>query len=178
MISMKQEKIIYLDPQKIIPYKKNPRMNENAVKPVAESIKQYGFKVPIIIDKNNIVICGHTRLKAAINLGLDSVPCIIADDLTEDQVKAFRIADNKVSDFSIWDNKLLLEELYDLDSSDLFTGFTFSEIPEIDVLDEKANGPIGENEDGVTYELVCRSESKEKIERIRKMWEDLGGNDE
>lgn len=76
-------------------YENNPRNNDGAVEAVAESIKQFGFKVPIVIDENNIIIAGHTRVKAARMLGLSSVPCIIADDLTPEQIKAFRLADNK-----------------------------------------------------------------------------------
>ena len=109
-------------------YEKNPRKNDNAVKYVAESIKEFGFKVPIIIDSNDVVVCGHTRLKAALKLGLESVPCIVADDLTEEQIKAFRIADNKVSEFAQWDMDLLSDELegiFDLDMS-LF-GFDLGE---------------------------------------------------
>lgn len=82
----------------IKPYGKNPRKNDDAVPYVAESIKQFGFKVPIVIDKNNVIVAGHTRYKAAKKLGFKSVPCIIADDLTDEQIKAFRLADNKVSE--------------------------------------------------------------------------------
>lgn len=96
------------------PYEKNPRHNEEAVKYVAKSIKQFGFKVPIIIDKNNVIVAGHTRYKAGLELGLETVPCIIADDLTPKQIKAFRLADNKVAEKSYWDFDLLNEELADL----------------------------------------------------------------
>lgn len=92
-------------------YKNNPRNNDDAVGPVAESIKQFEFKVPIIIDKNNVIVAGHTRLKAAVKLKLAEVPCIVADDLTEEQIKAFRLADNKVSEFATWDFELLDIEL-------------------------------------------------------------------
>ena len=80
----------------LIPYKNNPRKNDEAVKYVANSIKEFGFKVPIVIDKDNVIVAGHTRYKASQQLGLKEVPCIVADDLTEDQVYAFRLADNKV----------------------------------------------------------------------------------
>ena len=80
--------------QDLKPYEKNPRKNDEAVNFVAESIKQFGFKVPIIIDKNNVIVAGHTRFKAAKKLGISEVPCIVADDLTEEQIKAFRLADN------------------------------------------------------------------------------------
>lgn len=96
------------------PYEKNPRKNDNAVKYVAESIKQFGFKVPIVIDKDNVIIAGHTRYKASKKLGLLEVPCIVADDLTNEQVKAFRLADNKVSEYSEWDYDILNLELSDL----------------------------------------------------------------
>lgn len=104
------------------PYARNPRLNDDAVPKVAESIKAYGFKVPIIIDKDGVVVTGHTRLKAAKKLGMETVPCIVADDLTPEQIKAFRLADNKVSEESVWDNKLLLDELSFL-GPDIFTGF-------------------------------------------------------
>lgn len=106
----------------IKPYGKNPRKNDDAVPYVAESIKQFGFKVPIVIDKNNVIVAGHTRYKAAKKLGFKSVPCIIADDLTDEQIKAFRLADNKVSEKAEWDLDLLdseIEEIFDIDMTDL-----------------------------------------------------------
>ena len=96
------------------PYEKNPRKNDNAVDAVANSIKQFGFKVPIVIDANNVIVCGHTRYKAAQQLGLESVPCVVADDLTPAQVKAFRLADNKVAELSSWDFRGLEFELNEL----------------------------------------------------------------
>lgn len=110
----------------IVPYEKNPRKNDEAVKYVAESIKQFGFKVPIVIDRNNVIVTGHTRLKAAKKLKLKTVPCVIADDLNEEQIKAFRLADNKVSEKAEWDFDMLQEELDDIftfDMADL--GFEF-----------------------------------------------------
>lgn len=112
----------------IIPYKKNPRRNDDAVEYVAESIKQFGFKVPIVIDKNNVIVAGHTRYKAAKKLGLSKIPCIVADDLTEEQIKAFRLADNKVAEAAEWDFDLLGEELGELLDFDM-SAFGF-EIPE------------------------------------------------
>ena len=99
----------------LIPYEKNPRFNDEAVKYVANSIKEFGFKVPIIVDKNNIIVAGHTRYKACKELGIKSVPVIVADDLNEEQIKAFRLADNKVSEKAEWNLELLDEELEDLD---------------------------------------------------------------
>ncbi len=101
------------------PYAKNPRKNNEAVKYVAESIKEFGFKVPIVIDKNNEIIAGHTRYKAAKKLNLKEIPCIVADDLTEEQIKAFRLADNKVAEKAEWDFDLLADELDDLFNFDM-----------------------------------------------------------
>ncbi len=103
----------------ISPYKQNPRDNSQAIKAVAESIKQFGFKVPIVLDKNNEVVAGHTRLKAAIQLGLTTVPCLIADDLTDAEIKAFRLADNKTAELAEWDIELLSLELEELNKLDL-----------------------------------------------------------
>lgn len=98
----------------LIPYENNPRKNDEAVKYVMQSIKDFGFKVPIVIDKDNTIIAGHTRYKASQELGLKEVPCIVADDLTEEQVKAFRLADNKVGELASWDYDLLNMELDDI----------------------------------------------------------------
>lgn len=103
--------IIEMDIEKVIPYENNPRKNEEAVDKVALSISAFGFKVPIVIDANNVVVTGHTRLKAAKKLGMNTVPCIKADDLTDEQIKAFRLADNKVAEFSQWDEDKLMQEL-------------------------------------------------------------------
>lgn len=96
------------------PYENNPRFNDDAVEYVANSIKKFGFKVPMIIDKNNVIVAGHTRYKASLELNLKEVPCIIADDLTEEQIKAFRLADNKVAEKSSWDLDLLGDEIKEL----------------------------------------------------------------
>lgn len=112
----------------IKPYEKNPRKNDNAVDAVANSIREFGFKSPVIIDKDNVIVCGHTRYKAAKKLGLDVVPCVVADDLTEEQIKAYRLADNKVSELAEWDIDLLGDELdgiFDIDMSDF--GFDFED---------------------------------------------------
>lgn len=112
----------------LTPYENNPRKNDGAVSKVAASIREFGFKVPIVIDRNNVIVCGHTRYKAAANLGMTSVPCIVADDLTDDQIKAFRLADNKVSEFAEWDFDKLIEELSDISDFDMSEfGFDVSE---------------------------------------------------
>ena len=96
----------------LIPYDKNPRKNDMPVDKVAESIKQFGFKVPVVIDQNNVIVCGHTRFKAAKKLKLDTVPCVVADDLTEEQIKAYRLADNKVGEDSEWDMDLFTRRTF------------------------------------------------------------------
>lgn len=106
------------------PYEKNPRKNDEAAKYVAESIREFGFKVPIVIDKDNVIVAGHTRYKAAKKLKLKEVPCIIADDLTDKQIKAYRLADNKVAEMSEWDVDLLSVELDGLFDFDM-TAFGF-----------------------------------------------------
>ena len=117
------------------PYEKNPRKNDEAVKYVAESIKQFGFKVPIVIDKDHVIVAGHTRWKAAKKLGISEVPCIVADDLTDEQIKAFRLADNKVAEESEWDFDLLAEELDDLFDFDMSAFGFVEEEPELDELE-------------------------------------------
>ena len=107
-------KIENISIDKLIPYKNNPRNNDNAVEYVANSIRDFGFKVPIVIDKNNVIVTGHTRLRAAEMLGIKEVPCIKADDLTDEQVKAFRIADNSVGAVAEWDISKLNIELAEL----------------------------------------------------------------
>ena len=120
--------IEYVDINSIKPYKNNPRHNEEAIPYVMNSIKEFGFKVPIVIDKNNVIVAGHTRYKASLELGLKEVPCIIADDLNEEQIKAFRLADNKVSEKADWNIELLDEELNDLDID--MSEFGFDELEE------------------------------------------------
>lgn len=96
-------KVEYRNVAGLIPYVNNPRLNDGAVDAVAASIKEFGFKVPIVVDSDGVIVAGHTRLKAAKKLGLDSVPVIVADDLSPEQVKAFRLADNRVGELAEWD---------------------------------------------------------------------------
>lgn len=108
-------KIVNKNISDIKPYENNPRINVDSVDEVANSIKEFGYRVPIIIDKNNVIVAGHTRLLAAEKLGITEIPCIVADDLTEQQINAFRLVDNKTTEFSDWDYEKLKEELYALD---------------------------------------------------------------
>lgn len=115
----------------VIPYEKNPRINDAAIVAVANSIKEFGWRAPIVVDKDMVIICGHTRLKAAIHLGLEEVPVHIADNLSPEQVQAYRIADNKTSELAEWDYNLLQVELADLQLADFdlsLLGFDSSEL--------------------------------------------------
>lgn len=110
-MEFKKLNVIHMKVSDLIAYENNPRKNDDAVDAVASSIKSFGFKVPVIIDSNNVIIAGHTRVKACKKLGITEVPCVVADDLTEDQIKAFRLADNKTSELAEWDLDKLNEEL-------------------------------------------------------------------
>ena len=103
----------------IKPYENNPRHNDNAVDAVANSIREFGFKVPIVVDSDGVIVAGHTRYKAAKKLGLKTVPCLVADDLNEEQINAFRLADNKVGELATWDLDTLKVELDNIGEIDL-----------------------------------------------------------
>lgn len=96
---------------KVVPYENNPRRNDGAVEAVANSIREFGWRQPIVVDADGTVIAGHTRLKAARALGADTVPVVVASDLTPAQVAAYRLADNKVGELAEWDLDMLAEEL-------------------------------------------------------------------
>ena len=96
------------------PYENNPRLNDKAVDAVAKSIETFGFKVPLVISADVEIVCGHTRYKAANKLGIQEVPCIVADDLTPEQIRAFRLADNKTNELAQWDVASLAVELEEL----------------------------------------------------------------
>lgn len=119
----------------IAPYAKNPRRNERAVDAVASSLKQFGWKQPIVVDKDGVIVVGHTRYYAALKLGMDKVPVVVAKDLTEDQCRAYRIADNKTNEIAEWNVGLLSEELRSLSDAGWtdFTGLAFN-TKEIDAL--------------------------------------------
>jgi len=128
---MSKLQIEYIDIERLIPYVNNPRNNKNAVDKVAGSIKEFGFKNPIIVDKDMVIVAGHTRILAARKLGLNDVPVIRVEDLTPEQVKAFRIADNKVAEFAEWDAEMLAIEFEELKLADfdlVLTGFDLDDI--------------------------------------------------
>ena len=134
---MKEEKreIVYKSLDEIKPYERNARNNDNAVDSVANSVKQFNFNVPITVDKNGVIVSGHTRYKAAKKLGLERVPVIVLDDLTDDEIKAYRLADNKTGELADWNTKLLDEELQSILDIDM-TDFGFDENIEFAPSDE------------------------------------------
>lgn len=172
---MNKTKVTYMDVDSLIPYANNPRLNDNAVDAVAASIKEFGFKVPIVVDGENVIINGHTRLKAAHKLGMKQVPVIVADDLTPEQVKAFRLADNKTGELAQWDMAKLgieLDGIEDIDMSDF--GFDFEELEEDepqadDTYTKKVNIPQYEptGECPSIDELVDDSKANELVMRIQ-----------
>jgi hypothetical protein len=126
--------------EKVIPYARNPRKNLVAIGIVARSISEFGFRQPIVVDKGYVIIAGHTRLEAARSLGMTEVPILIADQLSLEQVKAFRIADNRLAEISEWDREKLTRELQDLLDTGYDTSMTALFESEIDVLLAESTG--------------------------------------
>lgn len=116
---MDELRMVYKKIEEISPYENNPRNNDEAVDAVAESIQEFGFKIPIVISGDNVVVAGHTRIKAAKKLGMKEVPCIVADDLNEEQIRAFRLADNKSAEIATWDEEKLEQELAQIMNIDM-----------------------------------------------------------
>lgn len=167
-------KIIYKDINDLQMYENNPRKNSDAVQYVANSIQNFGFKNPIIIDKNNMIVCGHTRYKAARRLKMAKVPCIMADDLSEDQIRAFRLADNKVAEMSTWDYDRLEQEFMLLDPLE-FDIADFGFFPNYDTDDEEEdeddNESSGVSNPRFIIQIECKSlnEQRETYERLTNM---------
>lgn len=139
---------------KLKPYDKNPRKNDQAVDAVSRSIKEFGFRQPIVVDGAGVIIVGHTRWKAAKKLGMKAVPVHVADGLTAAQARAYRIADNKTNELAEWDAELLAVEIGELDASGFDTALTFVN-PE----------DIKETEDG-GFEIEEKKESLKPIKRL------------
>ncbi len=135
-------KILNIKVEDIKPYEQNPRINDHAVEKVANSIKEFGIKQPLVVDENNVLIVGHTRLKAMQQLGIEEAPCIVASDLTEEQAKAYRLADNKTNEFADWDFELLDLELGELGE----LGFDMSDFGFEDILDDMELGQVQEDD--------------------------------
>lgn len=157
---MNKEQIVYKKVSELKLNKKNPRKNDGAVDTVAKSIEKYGFKNPLIIDKNNVVWCGNTRLKASRKLGLKEVPCIVANDLTEEQIRELALIDNKSSEIAEWDIDLLGAELEELNLSDF----------ELDWEIKKEIKEIERNDISETikdqFELIIDCKNEETLEQL------------
>ena len=173
-------KIEYRDIKSLHPYENNPRINDHAVDGVANSIKAFGFKVPIIIDGNGVIVCGHTRYKAAKQLGISKVPCVVASDLTDEQVRAFRLVDNKVGEASQWDYSMLADELKSLSDFDVpMVDFGFQSLSAasegvVDIQQPASSGGFATQDNGGTMQssadmfreriiIVYRKEDEQKL---------------
>ena len=164
---MEERRLKYVALDTIVPYVNNPRNNEDAVDRVVASIKEFGFNVPLVLDTDNVIVTGHTRYKAAKKLGLEQVPCIYAEGLTKAQIKAYRIADNKVSEYASWDNDLLnieFEQLKELDFDLELTGFNLDDIDGLLNVDGET-GEVQEDD----YEAELPEEPKAKLGDIYQL---------
>lgn len=159
----------YINISEIKPYENNPRNNDEASKKVAESIKEFGFKVPIIVDKNNVIIAGHTRYKAAKYLKIESIPVIKAEDLTPEQVKAFRIMDNKSSELASWDYEALLKEMESLKLENYDIEFTGFELEEVESLFDEYNPKEIQEDESFNIEEELQS-IEEPITKKGDVW--------
>ena len=153
----------------LTPYKNNPRKNDQAVDAVAASIKAFGFKVPIVIDRDGVIVCGHTRAKAAKKLKLESVPCVVADDLTEEEIKAFRLADNKVGELAEWDLPALDLELADLDFD--MSDFGFDDVTNPDQFGESFSLPSGDKPEKEQITIFLQRTQRERVLQAFKIVE-------
>ena len=173
---MAKEEIIYRKVDELIPYDDNPRDNDGAVESVMNSIREFGFKVPVVIDENDVIVAGHTRIKASKGLGLEEVPTIVAKDLTDEQVKAFRLVDNKTGELAEWDWNVLEKELAELEfefGSEKLESMGF-ELERIDPDDFGTEFELPEGEQGEmrTMSFQLHFKQKETIEYALGLVED------
>ena len=169
---MNKIQIVYKNIDELTPYKNNPKINDKAISYVANSIKQFGFKNPIIIDNKNVIIAGHTRLKACKELGIEEIPCIYADDLTEEEVKAFRLADNKTSEIAEWDYPKLdleMESILNIDMLDFgFEDFNTGSIIDDLLSDDMFQSISGKDKDYFSVSFVFKKEHEEDVNKLIK----------
>ena len=160
--------IVYKKIGELKPYENNPRKNDEAVDAVAASISEFGWKVPVVIDTDNVIVAGHTRYKAAKKLGIEDIPCIVADDLSDEQVKAYRLADNKVGELAGWDFDALSDELAQLD----FSGIDMSDFGFEGMEQGDGGGDVSvpsfkyQEQYAVTVIVANESEQREVYERL------------
>ena len=154
---------------KLIPYDNNPRRNDESVPNVMASIAEFGFRVPIIVNAEYVVIAGHTRLKAAEQLGMEKVPCIVVKDLSKEQEAALRIADNKTAELSEWDYEKLkreLAEVVDIDMTEL--GFSAGLMEDLDSLTKFDLGVEGD------FKITIMTDDSEAVEKCKAIAESYG----
>lgn len=164
---------------KIKPYENNPRNNDDAVDAVANSIKEFGWQQPIVVDNGRVIIAGHTRYKAAKKLGYKEVPIVVADNLTKEQVNAYRLADNKSGELATWDDDELQEELdkiLDIDMTDF--GFDLeTELEDDEVIDddyeeevpEEPKSKLGQVYQLGRHRLMCGDSTKpEDVKKVNE----------
>ena len=158
---MNKEQIVYKKLSELHLNDRNPRINDNAVDVVAKSIEKYGFKNPLIVDTNGKIWCGNTRYKASKKLGLKEVPCIIADDLTEEQIREYALLDNKTNELADWDFELLGEELADLNLGDFDLDWGINE-------DDNSNKERIDKSDKLNdiYEITISCQNENDLENI------------
>jgi DNA modification methylase len=157
-------KIEIADINSIKPYENNPRkLSEKAIEKVAMSLKEYGFRQPIVVDKDRVIVAGHTRFRASKKLGLKQVPVSIIDNLTEEQINAYRIADNRTAEESEWDNELLKMEIKELEAKDF----------KLDLLgfnEDQLNDILFEEKQGLTDEDEVPETPEEPISKLGDIW--------
>ena len=157
-------KIEIADINSIKPYENNPRkLSEKAIEKVAMSLKEYGFRQPIVVDKDRIIVAGHTRFRASKKLGLKQVPVSIIDNLTPEQINAYRIADNRTAEESEWDNELLKMEIKELEDKDF----------KLDLLgfnEDQLNNLLFEEKQGLTDEDEVPETPEEPITKLGDIW--------
>ena len=169
-------KISQTEIDKIIPYARNPRKNDEAIAKVAASLKEFGWQQPIVVDNEMVVVAGHTRLAAARTLGMDAVPVVIADNLTPAQVKAYRLADNRVGQEAEWDDDLLRLEINDLEAENYNlteTGFDVDELGKLfgednDIGSNPDNIVTDEDKNMIVIEVDTEAECAELYEELKE----------
>lgn len=171
-------KIVDVKIDDVKPYENNPRKNDNAVSSVAESIRQFGFLQPLVLDPDNTIVVGHTRYKAARELGLETVPAVYADDLSESQIKAYRLLDNRLNEIAVWDIPSLrveLDDLPDFDFSDFGISFDLND-QDIDISDLFDQDTASDESKEKTFEILVYCGDKEEQDRIFKALREEGIN--
>lgn len=165
-----------IDITKVIPYENNARINDHVVEALANSIEKFGFNEPIVLAPDNVIVCGHTRVKAALRLGMTEVPYVYTKNLTQQEIDAYRLADNKIAEQALWDFEKLNKEIAKIGEDIAMTDFGFKPedfVPaQIDdpepVEDDEDDGNGG---DGDNYSIIVqcadKDDAQEKFDAIR-----------